>query len=109
MLKNPHDKPILSDRTQTADRLKIEQRFKVILPRELLANLKGADPKAIPTIIKRVTANNCWGLWLSGMNHGRDHAHQELKMVGRGLAKFALLDERNPPSKMQNKRAQDAI
>ena len=30
-------------------------------------------------------------------------------MTGRGLAKFALLDERDPPSRMQNKRAQDAI
>jgi SPP1 gp7 family putative phage head morphogenesis protein len=109
MLSNPHDKPILSDRTQTAQRLKIEQRFKLVLSRELLAQTKPADPKAIPAIIKRVTANNCWGLWLTGIKHGRDHAHRELKIAGVESAKFALLDERDPPSRMQNKRAEKAI
>jgi SPP1 gp7 family putative phage head morphogenesis protein len=109
MLSNPQDKPILSDRTQLTHRLKIEQRFKLILVRELLAATKNADQKAIAQIVKKTTAANIWGLWLSGMHHGRDHAQQELKMTGRGLAKFALLDERDPPSKMQNKRAQDAI
>jgi SPP1 gp7 family putative phage head morphogenesis protein len=173
MIANPHDKPILSDRTQLATRLKIEQRFTRFLPRELLAATKNADPKAIKNIIKKTAAANIWGLWLSGMNHGRDHAHRELKMTGRGLLKlgnrekgignrygstrsnpfterlervrgasrrearhqggrvrtnefsllpithyllptprlanFALLDDQSPPSKMQNKRAQDAI
>jgi SPP1 gp7 family putative phage head morphogenesis protein len=108
-LSNPDDKPILSDQTQLTDRLKIEQRFKLILPRELLNATKNADQKAIKAIVKKTTAANIWGLWLSGMNHGRNHAHQELKMTGRGLAKFALLDDREPPSTMQNKRAQDAI
>lgn len=136
-LNNPHDKPILSDQTQTVDRLKIEQRFKLILPRELLAATKAADPKAIPKIIQRVTANNCWGLWLAGMKHGRDHATRELRMVrgkesmkyGVGsiksgsrlnnsyfilhtfprLANFALLDDQDPPSRMQNKRTEKAI
>lgn len=109
MLANPQDKPILSDRTQTTHRVKIEQRFKSILPRELLAATKPLDLKAVKNTFKLVVARNCWGLWLSGMQHGRDHAQQELKMTGRGVAKFALLDDRDPPSKMQNKRAQDAI
>ncbi len=108
-LTNPHDKPLLSDRTQTVDRFKMEQRFKLILPRELLAQTKHADSKAIKAIIKKTAAANIWGLWLSGMNHGRNHANLELKMTGRGLAKFALLDDQDPPSRMQNKRAQDAI
>lgn len=109
MLSNPHDKPILSDRTQTADRFKIEQRFKSILPHELLASLKSLDPKIIPKIIQRTAANNCWGLWLAGIKHGRDHAQLELKLIGHESAKFALLDERDPPSRMQNKRAEDAV
>ncbi len=87
----------------------MEARFKLILPRELLAKTKTADPKTIPQIIKKTTAANIWGLWLAGMKHGSDHGQLELKMTGRGLAKFALLDDRSPPSKMQNKRAQDAI
>lgn len=109
MLSNPHDKTILSDRTQTAQRLKMEQRFKLIVQRELLANLKSSDVKIMPKVIKRVVANNCWGLWLAGMKHGRTHAQLELKMAGVETAKFALVDEREPPSKMQNKQAEKAI
>lgn len=108
MLANSRDKPLLSDRTQTADRLKIEQRFKLILPREILASLKSADIKVLPKIIKRVVANNCWALWLAGMMHGQDHGYRELKLLGHHTAKFALVDE-DPPSRIQNKRAQDAI
>jgi SPP1 gp7 family putative phage head morphogenesis protein len=114
MLKNPDDRQILSDRTLTTDRLKIEQKFKVTLPRELLNNLKGAESLAVARIIKKITADNCWGLWLAGMKHGREHALLELKMVGvtgretRPVAKFSLVTE-NPPSRIQNKQAENAI
>jgi SPP1 gp7 family putative phage head morphogenesis protein len=122
MLANPTDKPILADRTLTADRLKIETKFAQILPRELLAaritpgaKLKVGDrllTANLETQVKRsiakIVADNCWGLWLAGMHHGRDHAMKELKMVGHGVAKFALVDD-NPPSRMQNKQAEKAI
>lgn len=129
MLANHQDKTILSDRTLTHDRTKIEAKFAQILPRELMAVrinpgakliIKDSiDPEKSREIIAKlatqvkqsiakIVADNCWGLWLSGMHHGRDHALKELKMVGHGVAKFALLDE-NPPSRIQNKQAEKAI
>jgi SPP1 gp7 family putative phage head morphogenesis protein len=108
MTSNPQDKSILSEETLLADRLKIEQKFKATLPRELLNNLKGAESLAVARIIKKITADNCWGLWLAGMEHGRDHALLELKMVGQKSAKFSLVAE-NPPSRIQNKQAEKAI
>lgn len=95
------DKPILSDRTQVADRLLLERQFAKVLPNELL----GVRAKAA---IARIVADNCWGLWLSGMAHGADHARLELRMVGIKTALFALADP-DPPSRLQNKRAEDAI
>lgn len=122
MLANPTDKPILADRTLTHDRTKIEAKFAQILPRELLAArinpgaklvLKDKEITAnlatqVKTAIAKTVADNCWGLWLAGMHHGRDHALRELKLVGHGVAKFALVDD-NPPSRIQNKQAEKAI
>ena len=118
MLSNPQDKPILSDRTQTVDRLKIEAKFAQILPRELLrvsinpsAKLVVNDREIVAKLetqvkvaIAKTVADNCWGLWLAGMSHGRNHAMRELKMVGYGTAKFALVNDK-PPSRIQNKQA----
>ena len=109
MLANPKDIPILSDRTQLDHRIKLEQKFMRNLQRDLLARTKGADAQAIPIIINRTIADHCWGLWLAGIKHGRDHGKLEVKIAGVKTAKFALLDDRDPPSKMQNTRAQDAI
>lgn len=122
MLKNPTDKPILSDRTQTSDRLKIEAKFAQILPRELLAARIAPAAKLVvgsaeitanlatqvKSAIARIVADNCWGLWLVGMHHGRDHARRELKMIGHDTAKFSLVSDK-PPSRIQNKQAEKAI
>jgi SPP1 gp7 family putative phage head morphogenesis protein len=95
------DRPILSERTQIEQRLVLERKFAKILPRELLdAKSKGA--------IARIVAGNCWGLWLAGMQHGASHARLELRMLGYETAKFALVDD-NPPSRLQNQRAEAAI
>jgi SPP1 gp7 family putative phage head morphogenesis protein len=108
MLSNPDDKSLLSDRTLTTERLRIEQKFQKVLQVELLTNLKSAKSLTIQKIIKKITADNCWGLWLAGMEHGRQHAARELRMVGVSSAKFSLVSE-NPPSRIQNKQAEKAI
>lgn len=143
MLANPTDKPILSDRTLTHDRTKIEAKFAKILPRELLAAQITPSAKLVvgnkeitakletqvKSAIAKIVADNCWGLWLAGLRHGRDHALRELRLVGYEGARFGLGNREEvignrfgmtpitsfsapqdpPPSRIQNKQAEKAI
>jgi SPP1 gp7 family putative phage head morphogenesis protein len=107
-LANSKDTTILSEDTLTIGRLKIERKFATRLPIDLLSALKRSDSLMVARIIKKITADNCWGLWLAGMEHGRDHALRELKMLVGKSAKFSLVAE-NPPTRIQNKQAERAI
>jgi SPP1 gp7 family putative phage head morphogenesis protein len=108
VLSNPQDKPILAERTLLDRRLAIERKFARRLPIELIDKLKTVDKSAVKRTIAKVVADNCWGLWLVGMKHGRSHAIEELRLIGHKSAKFALVAE-NPPSRLRNKQAEKAI
>jgi len=108
MLNNPDDKPILAERTLLDRRLAIERKFARRLPIELIDKLKTVDKSAVKRAIAKVVADNCWGLWLVAMDLGRNHAIEELRLIGHKSAKFALVAE-NPPSRLRNKQAEKAI
>lgn len=119
MIANESDRSILTEAKLINTRLRIERKFRARLPIELLTALKAASGSiSSKQIIKRVVADNCWGLWLAGMGHGQRHAIEELKILGGKSAnstilggksaKFSLVAE-NPPSRIENRQAEKAI
>lgn len=93
--------PILSEKTMLTRRQAIEDRFALELPK-LLKNTQSKQA------IRRVVADNCWGLWLYGIKEGADHARRELEILGFKRAKFSLVEEA-PDGVIQNRQAETAV
>uniref|UniRef100_UPI00286BDF6A hypothetical protein n=1 Tax=Chamaesiphon sp. OTE_8_metabat_110 TaxID=2964696 RepID=UPI00286BDF6A len=82
MLSNPQDKPLLSDRTQTADRLKIEAKFAQIFGTRLIARGRAINLDNLKFALENAAASQIWMLWRRGMSLGNGDASRELKLIG---------------------------
>lgn len=100
MLANPHDKPILSDRSQTLHRDRVEDIFARTLGIGLVDRGKSADLNNLKFALTGAIAIALWGLWRKGINLGGNDADRELRLIGwKSPAKFALKLENLPARK----------
>ncbi len=82
MLNNPQDKPILSDRSQTQHRDRLEAKFAQIFGTRLIARGRAVDLDNLAFALSNAIATQIWMLWQQGMSLGNGDASWELMLIG---------------------------
>jgi SPP1 gp7 family putative phage head morphogenesis protein len=82
MLKNPQDKPILSERSQTFHRDRIESNFARTFGTALIVKGRAMDLGTLKFALQNAIARQIWMLWRRGIELGNGDAERELELIG---------------------------